>query len=411
MKKIIVQILLFVIIFNSIFNSFCGCKVNAEEEYQGIDTGEYTVTPEEIQQADEDGTTTAKDGTTQNVDAADTQSTTASIMGNLISIITFIPRIVIQLIKATAQTFGYVDLPTLTTPKEKKQFTKFLTIEKIVFGNYYMLNANMFKNSTNLLVSDIDGASLPSDNAIDLIKENVSSWYYVLKLISLVLGLLTLIYIGIRMALSTVASDQAKYKKMLIGWVQSIGLILILPYIMRGLTYLNEVLIDLAKIIREGLIASGEESFENFILESVDKKTLECGGTELVAYCIAYIVLLIAEFKFFMMYLKRFFAVAFLTVISPLITITYSIDKAGDGKAQAFSAWIQEYTVNMLIQPLQAFIYLIFAFSANEIAKASPIVGIIFLLSLTRAEKIVKTIFNLRNMVSISTMKLFNKGK
>ena len=112
-----------------------------------------------------------------------------------------------------------------------------------------------------------------------------------------------------------------------------------------------------------------------------------------------------------MMYLKRFFAVAFLTVISPLITITYSIDKAGDGKAQAFSAWIQEYTVNMLIQPLQAFIYLIFAFSANEIAKASPIVGIIFLLSLTRAEKIVKTIFNLRNMVSISTMKLFNKGK
>ena len=37
------------------------------------------------------------------------------------------------------------------------------------------------------------------------------------------------------------------------------------------------------------------------------------------------------------------------------------------------------------------------------------ILGIIFLLSLTRAEKIVKTIFDLRGLASIHTMKIFNK--
>lgn len=403
MKKIIVQILLFVIIFNSIFNSFCGYKVAA------IDP-QMTITQEDMDQVDQDATTPGKGGAATSVDAANTQSTAPSIMGTLASLIGIVPMLIMQLVKVTVETFGFVNIQTLSAT-EIKEMTRFLTIENIVFGKYYMLNANVFKNYSHPSVSDKNKASLPADNLMDLLKNEVASWYYILKLISLALGLLTLIYIGIRMALSTIASDKAKYKKMLVAWVQSIGLILILPYIMRGLNYLSEVLIEFAEVIKAGLISSGQESFEIYILEVINDRVLKCGGVELVAYIIAYIVLMIAEFKFFMMYMKRVLAVCFLTIISPLISITYSMDKAGDGKAQAFSAWIQEYAVNMLIQPLQAFIYLIFAFSANEIAKAAPIVGIIFLLSITRAEKIIKTIFNLRNMVSINTMKLFNKGK
>ena len=115
------------------------------------------------------------------------------------------------------------------------------------------------------------------------------------------------------------------------------------------------------------------------------------------------------EFKFFMMYIRRTLAVAFLVIISPLISITYSIDKAGDGQAQAFQNWFKEYLINILIQPFQAMLYLVFVYSANEIAIKAPIVGIIFLFSLTRAEKIVKEIFNMRNLSSLSTMRLFKK--
>lgn len=127
------------------------------------------------------------------------------------------------------------------------------------------------------------------------------------------------------------------------------------------------------------------------------------------AYSIAFWILIFTQFKFFMMYTKRVLAVSFLVIISPLITITYSMDKAGDGKAQAFENWFKEYLTNILIQPLQAILYLVFIFSASQIAIKAPVVGIIFLLSLTRAEKIVKTIFNLRGLSSLSTMKLFNK--
>lgn len=403
MKKIIVQILLFVIIFNYIFNSFLEYRVYAADSSPIAGNPEYSVSYEDVQQVEEDGTTPGKDGVPTDVDAADTQSTAAAIMGNLISLISGFFMAITQIIKFTAETFGYIDL-------DGNVSTKFLTIQNIVFGNYYMLNANVFKDSTSINVTDKNGNAITGNNGIDIIKESVSKWYYILKLISLILGMLTLIYIGIRMAMSTVATEQAKYKKMLLAWVQSIALIIVLPYIMRGLNYLNEILLDFAKTVRNALITSGGESFESYILENIHKKLNECGGTELVAYSIGYLVLIFAQFKFFFMYVKRVLSVSFLTVIAPLITITYSIDKAGDGKAQAFSAWIQEYAVNMLIQPLQAFLYLIFIFSANEIAKSAPIVGIIFLLSLTRAEKIVKTIFNLRNMVSIHTMKLFNKG-
>ena len=408
MKKIIVQILLFVIIFNSIFNSFLGCKVEAAIPGQSTPDPDLTITKEDVDQVDQQGTANYQTGGTTNsssVDGADTQSTTVSIMGVLMSLVTYIPGIIMELVDYLVSGYGYVDT-TANTPDD------IFTIQNIVFGNYYMLNANMFKDSTTASVSDVaGGASGFNAGPIDTIKESVARWYYILKLISLALGLLTLIYIGIRMALSTLASDQAKYKKMLVAWVQSIGIILMLPFIMRGLNYLNEVLLELAITIRGLLSQGGQVSFELDILKNISKKVSDCGGTQLVAYSISYIFLLFAQFKFFMMYMRRFFAVGFLTVISPLISITYSIDKAGDGKAQAFESWLKEYAVNMLIQPLQAFIYLVFAFSASEIAKASPILGIIFLLSLTRAEKIVKTIFDLRGLASIHTMKIFNKGK
>ena len=45
-------------------------------------------------------------------------------------------------------------------------------------------------------------------------------------------------------------------------------------------------------------------------------------------------------------------------------TVTYSIDKAGDGKAQAFGNWLSEFVMNVLVQPLHAIIYLVFSIFA-----------------------------------------------
>ena len=117
-----------------------------------------------------------------------------------------------------------------------------------------------------------------------------------------------------------------------------------------------------------------------------------------------YWVLVFYQLKFFFLYLKRFLTVGFLIVIAPLITVTYSIDKAGDGKAQAFSSWIKEFLVNVFIQPLHAILYLLFMTVAYEIALVSPIIAIIFFAGLSRGEKIVKELLHIRGLTSIHSM-------
>ena len=77
-------------------------------------------------------------------------------------------------------------------------------------------------------------------------------------------------------------------------------------------------------------------------------------------YNIIYIVLVIYTIIFCFTYLKRVVYMAFLTIIAPLVAITYPIDKINDGKAQAFDLWLKEYLFNLLIQPMHLILYTIY---------------------------------------------------
>lgn len=104
---------------------------------------------------------------------------------------------------------------------------------------------------------------------------------------------------------------------------------------------------------------------------------------------------------FLIMYIKRMLTIGFLIVISPLITITYSIDKMGDGKSQALNAWLKEFVFNVLIQPFHCVIYLIFGNTAINLLTeqqtlASAVLAICMVLFIFKGEKIVRDIFNFR---------------
>ena len=123
-------------------------------------------------------------------------------------------------------------------------------------------------------------------------------------------------------------------------------------------------------------------------------------------WSIIYWCLLFQEIKFFWTYAKRLLMMGLLIIVSPLIIITYSIDKAGDGRAQVFSSWMKEFVVNALIQPLHALIYLIFLLTANAIAKQSPLVALVLLMSMGTVERMVKVVFDLKGL---STLRGINK--
>ena len=84
---------------------------------------------------------------------------------------------------------------------------------------------------------------------------------------------------------------------------------------------------------------------------------------------------------------------AFLTLVSPLVALTYPIDKMRDGKAQAFNMWLKEYVFNALLQPFHLIIYTVFVTTAMNLAATNPIYAIIALAFITPSEKILRKFF------------------
>ena len=84
---------------------------------------------------------------------------------------------------------------------------------------------------------------------------------------------------------------------------------------------------------------------------------------------------------------------AFLTMIAPLVAITYPLDKINDGKAQGFSIWLREYIFNALLQPIHYIIYVIVIGSAMELVVDYPIYALVALGFMVPAEKFIRKMF------------------
>ena len=264
------------------------------------------------------------------------------------------------------------------------------TIYDAVFNEIPAFDANYLTSSNN------------TNNIHLKIKEQVEIWYGAIRRIAIALSLCVLIYVGIRMAISTVSEDKARYKKMLIGWIQGFILIFFMHYIILFSTVLAKSILDLIKLIPVNKSAETKIFWTTFV------KMLGSGGWDALSTSMVYWILVFYQVKFFMLYAKRMLSIAFLIIISPLITVTYPMDKIGDGRAQAFTNWFQEFEVNVFIQPLHALLYGMFFMSASDVIARAPILAAIFFMGLSRGEKVVKGIFNARGMKSIHSM---GKGK
>ena len=189
----------------------------------------------------------------------------------------------------------------------------------------------------------------------------MAAWYYTLRIFSIAALLVVLLYIGIRMAISTVASDQARYKKMITDWLVSFALIFLLHYIVIVTINVNNALVEILRNVMDNMSNSGQTNFEK-LASSLVKKSFIGSASVTWANAICYAVLVGVTAAFLFSYIKRMLIIGFLIMIAPIITITYSMDRAGDGKAQAFGLWMKEFILNVLIQPLHALLYLIFIF-------------------------------------------------
>ncbi len=137
--------------------------------------------------------------------------------------------------------------------------------------------------------------------------------------------------------------------------------------------------------------------------------TADYAGTT-VGYTIIYLVLAFYTVAFGLKYLKRVVYIAFLTLMAPLVALTYPLDKMRDGKAQAFNLWFKEYIYNILIQPFHLLIYTILVGTAVNLVQESLIYGVVAIGFMMPAEKLMRRFFGFENSGTLSAAGSFAGG-
>lgn len=303
------------------------------------------------------------------------------------------------------------------TETEVKEFT----IQDTVLGNYGLFDINFFDINENSTSKDTRGEGVDriategvnvntfmeflegSGNVNKIIKVQVATWYGIIRNLAIIISLCVLLYVGIRMAISTLAVDKATYKAKLIDWLTGFALIFIIHYIVLFTMNIANAVMNILPEPEDNmeiLILDGEKG-EDGIRSKVSKQK----GWNLFFTCILYWVIVYYQIKFFWVYTKRLIMTGFLLVIAPIICVYY-----GMGQKKIYKRWLKEIIVNIAIQPLHAILYLVFITSAAEIAQIAPLLAIIFFGVLSRGERIVKNIFGMRRLASINSLGTYKIG-
>lgn len=271
-------------------------------------------------------------------------------------------------------------------------------------GDQYRAEVMTYANGTSTtiyrtyLTKESVGEAREISSMAAQLQKGVSKWYNVLRMMATVGLLSVLVYLGIRIILSSSsAQDKAKYKNMLKDWVVALCILYSLHFIMAFLLNVTQKVTD---IINDGIL-NGNEGVEYDVLMSEVrnniganlKKAFKTDGS--AGYSIMYLALVILTGAFTFQYLKRVIFMAFLTIIAPLVALTYPLDKIKDSKAQAFSFWTKEYIFNCLIQPVHLLIYSVLLGSAMDFAKQNVLYGVVTLAFMVPAEKFIKEMFGL----------------
>ncbi|MCI8273935.1 MAG: hypothetical protein HFJ55_07680 [Clostridia bacterium] len=280
---------------------------------------------------------------------------------------------------------------------------------------YYHKDGNVGNNAEDNRV-----ITSSNNSAIEL-KSTIAKWYYILRNVAIVALMIVLLYIGIRILTATIASDKAKYKEMMVNWLVAMCLIFIMQYFMVFINEFTGQVIELfasaanknlhTVVINkpEGKLVEGLKgaNLEQYVDEENDQVVLttnlmgkvrllaeEQNGTSLyIGYAICFVVLVLYTIIFTFVYAKRLLYVMFLTIIAPLVAISYPIDKIGDGKSQAFDMWLREYIFNLIIQPFHLLLYVVLISTAFDLAGSNVIYSLVAIGFMIPAEKFLRKMF------------------
>lgn len=295
--------------------------------------------------------------------------------------------------------------------KVDKTNTIYLSPETIIKGKFALMDANIFKKiSANGEYYDISGSKNNSEivKGKNSLRETISGWYYALRNLAIVALLSVLVYVGIRMTISTISQDKAKYKTMLKDWLVALCLVFTMHYMMVAILNISSIITD--SIGNSGQSVNMTDKLSNEIsdlLDDADSNVSFLGSTDIekvkkdmkeaAGKMFVYAAVTVITIIFVVKYIMRAITIVFLVLIAPITAVTYPIDKIKDGKAQAFEFWFREFFFQVIIQPFHLLIYVVLIGSATELANNNIIYSILCYMMMIPAEKIIKQMFGIND--------------
>lgn len=274
--------------------------------------------------------------------------------------------------------------------------TVYLTPETIIKGNFLLMDANIFKDFSSASSNNeyYDLADYNLNGKIE-IQKVIRGWYTALRNLAIVALLSILVYVGIRMMMTSIATDKAKYKSMFMDWLVALCLVVLMHYIMVGVLNLSQMIVE--AMGNGGVNATIVDKVMDGINEGLnvesDDDAIVTGAREAIGYEVVLLAIVAFTGLYAFKYIKRAIIIMFLILLAPITCITYPLDKIGDGKAQAFNFWLREFMYNVLIQPFHLLLYIVLIGSSTELASKNIIYSILCYAMLLPAEKLIRQMF------------------
>lgn len=242
-----------------------------------------------------------------------------------------------------------------------------VSIDGIIFNKIEKINIDFWgvpKSSDS--ETSFSGMNVKESSIAATMSNTINYWYNVFRNIATVVYLIVLIYVAIKILLSSTGSGRARYINYIKDWVIGVAILFLFPYVMKYTIQLNHALVEEVAKIGTGasmdlangqnllsetdealaqnpyteeaknsagvqtIIDAGTKHFVNYLgeegLMGKTRKIIDEGNAR-ITLIIIYYIFIFQTLALLIMYYKRVFMTGFLIVIFPLVAMTYTVDR------------------------------------------------------------------------------------
>ena len=241
--------------------------------------------------------------------------------------------------------------PTLTTWKEKHQKGKFfllvwldwikdkaLSILSNIFTDLLLAIADAFRSLINsifdedvtlgkVIYNDVDKLKINFWEMSDktsiggMLKPLVSYWFGKFQGIVMMVYVCILLYVGIKILITSTAGSLEKAKELLSSWLLGLILLVFFPTCMKYIVTLNEKMVQLVQETSDKITVNPDK------IDALDKIRNMADTYSNIPLCVIYIIMLGQLMVLLVVYYKRAFTIAYLIVIFPIVQGYYIYEK------------------------------------------------------------------------------------